>query len=190
MPNCTGPAACATRGTGPQVGDWFFGIGANAVPGLGLSVHAGRIFMRNDKITLAAEGEVIAQFIDEETFLDDGNPESDGHFQIKAGVKMSDEPTHLRHWVVRAGLTYFHAGDNPNIVQEEGDYFGAYGSVGLETDLTKNLTFGPDVSLTLASQTDTFKVVAVPTLTWRATWYPLPAIVRKATDRSARSTWT
>lgn len=127
---------------------------------------------RNKDIEGSIEAEIIGQFIDDETFVDDGNPAADPFLQFKLGVKTRNNPTGARHLTFRGGLTWFYAGDNPNIVQDEGHYAGVYVGGGFETDLTPNLTVGPEVSVTVASQIDKFGARVVPTLSWRMTWWP------------------
>lgn len=167
-------AAClsAQGPDGPREGDWYFGAGGNMIPSVGLSLHAGRVLWRNKDIMGSVEAEFIGQFIDDETFIDDGNPEADPFIQFKAGIKTRNNPGGARHLTFRGGLTWFHAGAEPNIVQDEGDYAGVYVGGGFETDLTPNLSVGPEIAVTVASKTDTFDVSVVPTLSWRMTWWP------------------
>ena len=157
---------------GPREDQIYFGAGGNVIPSIGFSVHAGKVLWRNENIMGAFEAELIGQFIDDETFVDDGNPEADPFIQFKAGIKTRNNPHGARHLTFRGGLTWFYAGDDPNIVQDEGHYAGIYLGGGFETDLTPNLTVGPEIALTVATQLDSFDVSVVPTLSWRATWWP------------------
>ena len=168
------PCLSAKPVDGPTPGSMYYGVGGNIIPSVGVSLHAGRVLWRTEHITGSIEGEVIGQFIDDETFIDDGNPEADPFVQAKLGIKTRNNPDSARHLTFRSGITYFNAGDNPNIVQEPGDYVGVYVGAGFETDLTPNLTVGPELSLTVATQIDQFDIGngIVPTLSWRATWWP------------------
>lgn len=168
------PARClqAQGPDGPKEGSYYYGVGGNVIPSIGLSLHGGKVLWRNNDIMGAVEAEIIGQFLDDEDLIDDGNPSSDPFVQLKAGIKTRNNPNGARHATFRTGLTYFHAGDDPNIVQDEGDYVGVYFEGGFETDLSDTLTVGPSISATIATQTDDFSVSVVPTLSWRMTWFP------------------
>ncbi len=158
----------------PDSGDTYYGAGGHLIPSIGASIHGGRVIRRTKDWTLALEAELMGHFIDDEAFVDDGNPAADPFIQLKTGVKFRSNPSGFRHWTARAGLTYFYAGKDPNIVQDEGSYLGVYGGIGYETDITQNITVGPELSLTVASKADEidFSHGVVPTLSWRVTWWP------------------
>ena len=152
--------------------DFYAGGGLSLLPNIGASLHAGYVFSRTRDVEWAAELEGIWQFLDDESFADDGNPAAGDWYQIKAGVLARSAPQARRHLTGRGGFTWFQANGVPNIVEKPGNYYGIYAGVGFETDLTPNLTVGPELTLLVAKGPGALRDGVVPQLGWRITWRP------------------
>ncbi len=145
---------------------------ASFMPNVGLGIGGGRVLRQSSVQTLSAEVLGTWQFLDDEAFIDDGNPPAGDFFQVRVGLKSSLAPRARRHVVFRTGAVWFQASGEPNIVDEPGDYYGLYGSVGFETDISPCLTLGPELALMAVTPTSEFSVEPVPQLNWHLTWHP------------------
>jgi hypothetical protein len=152
--------------------DFYAGGGLSVLPNIGISAHAGYVFCHRPEVEWSVEVEGIWQFLDDKTFVDDGNPEAGDWYQAKVGVLARSTPTDRRHATWRGGFTWFRATGEPNLVEQPGDYFGVYTGVGFETDITPSLSIGPEVSLVVAAGPGPIKDGIVPQVAWRATWRP------------------
>lgn len=147
----------------------YWGGSLSFLPNVGVAVEMGGIFRRETDLLWSWEAECTWQFIDDELLADDGNPSAGDWYQVQIGAKVSTAPLARRHWTVRGGAVWFYAGRNPNIVEEEGHYFGIYAGIGFETDLTPSLTMGPELSGMLVMHEDGL-VEVVPQLNWHVIW--------------------
>lgn len=139
------------------------------LPNLGLGIGAGRVFARTADDIWSFEVQGTYQFLDDASIADDGNPEAGDWLQLRAGFKASSNPRGRRHFTKRFGAVVFDAAGDPNIVQEPGTYWGVYGGLGFETDLTPTLTVGPELSVLVTTREDEFEFARpVPQLTWHA----------------------
>jgi hypothetical protein len=152
--------------------DWYVTGQASFIPNVGLGLGAGRVIAQSGFQTLSAEAIGTWQFIDDETFIDDGNPAAGDLYQLRAGFKGVFSPDKRRHWVVRAGGVWFEAGGEPNIVDVPGSYYGVYGSAGIETDVSSCLTMGPEVALLLVTPEGEFSPEPVPQVNFNVTYWP------------------
>lgn len=152
--------------------NFYAGGGLSLFPNIGASIHAGYVVKRFSKFELAAEAEGIWQFLDDETFADDENDAAGNWYQLKLGGLARFAPEARRHLTTRAGFTWFQANGVPNMVEKPGDYYGGYVGVGFETDLTPNLTIGPEFTLLVTKGPDTWNDGVVPQLGWKLTWRP------------------
>ena len=152
---------------------WYVGGGGSFLPNIGVSAHAGYVFRQRANSYMALEAEGIWQFIDDETFVDDGNPAAGDWTQVRVGLKWADAMGPHTRKVLRAGATYAKAEGVPNIVQSPGDYFGAYIGAGFETDLNRNWTIGPELSLALVSDSGFSDIDhgLVPQFNWRLSYW-------------------
>ncbi len=92
-------------------------------------------------------------------------------WKFQVGTKRVSQPSERRHSTRRYGLTWFRAGDDPNIVQDAGDYIGLYTSMGFESDFSETLSMGPEFTLMVAQmEGDTGGLVVVPQLNWHLNW--------------------
>jgi len=177
-PPCTPPVRILRRFGGDPMkiqdptrfyGNAYFGASVSFLPNLGAAVEIGGIYQRTRSLTWSWEGEFTWQFLDDETFADDGNPAFDGWYQLQAGVKIASHPLSRRHWTLRWGGVWFYADGEPNIVEEEGHYFGAYVGFGFETDITCNFSMGPELSgMFVIHEDGLFEVV--PQFNWHFIW--------------------
>jgi hypothetical protein len=136
-----------------------------------VSVHGAQLFSEKPAYELWNELELTYQFLDDEDFADDGNPGAGDWTQVRGGLKWSLAPESRRRWTHRAGLFWFRALGEPNVLSESGDYLGLYYGFGYETRATENWTFGPELTLLFAAKeggTDEFALV--PQLAWRVSF--------------------
>jgi hypothetical protein len=124
--------------------------------------------------TWSWEVQGVLQFVDDKTFIDDGNPVAGNWWQARAGVKLSTQPHARRHWTMRAGAVAFQANGSPNWVDEPGEYYGLYVEPGFETDITECLTIGPGLSIMPVLEGADGQFHLVPMLNWHATWWLAP----------------
>lgn len=171
----SGPDACCPCEIGgwPEApcGSTYVEGSLNFLPNVGFGLRAGRVFHRSSRILWSAEVGGVLQPIDDKAFIDDEGEAAGDWYQVQAGLKAQFAPTSRRHLTIRAGGIWFRATGEPNIVNEAGDYFGLYGGIGYEADITSSLTVGPELSLLLGTQTGEFNARPIPQLSWRATWW-------------------
>jgi len=161
---CGSPRAC---------GDLYVGAGGSLLPNVGGYLQLGRVFHADACSTWSFEIEAGWQPIDDKDFIDDGNPPADDWVQLQLGVKRRSDPLARRHWVSRAGAFAFDAGSEPNWVDTDGVWAGAYVGFGFETDISPSLSIGPTLTLMAGlpvEEDGNFDVV--PQLTWGLTWWP------------------
>lgn len=155
---CWDPSPCRNR---------YLDVTGSFLPNVGIGGGGGFIFKRTPKADYALELHATWQFLDDETFADDGNPEADDWYQIRAGMKIISTPKARRHLTGRVGAVWIQANGAPNILDRPGDYYGIYGAIGFETDLTPQISVGPELALMLVTGDDEFKVeTPVPQLNW------------------------
>ncbi len=147
----------------------YLGGSLSFLPNVGVAVQGGVDRHRDRRLKVSTEAEFTYQFLDDELFIDDGNPAAGNWLQFQGGVKVATNPDARRHWTGRLGGCWFYAGDDPNIVDKEGHYFGVYGGIGFETDLTEGFTMGPELSVMLAIH-ESGDLVAVPQFNWHFLW--------------------
>src|SRR5688572_29160766 len=116
------------------------------------------------------EARFTDQFLDDKTFADDGNPEAGDWTQLDLGCLRVSAREGKRAWSTRFGLVGFEARGEPNLVEEPGDYWGAYLGVGRFAWFGRELAIGPELTLLAATGPDPF--VLVPQLTWGLRWTP------------------
>ena len=145
---------------------------ASFLPNIGIGLGAGKIVARSEHLTHALEVGGIFQFIDDESFIDDNNPAAGNWTQLRAGLKTTLWPKARRHLTFRVGGVYIHAAGVPNILEIPGDYFGIYGSVGFETDVTSCLTIGPEIAVMAVTPDDRFHIEGIPQVNYHVIWWP------------------
>ena len=163
-----------------DIGEWpttpcrstYLDASLSLLPNIGVGVGGGKVFWRRPNDIWAFEVLGTYQFLDDEDFSSDGNPGAGDWYQIRAGIKNTFAPKSRRHLTTRWGAVWFKAKGAPNIIGQPGDYYGIYGGVGFETDLTSSLTVGPELSVMVVTEVDEFHVVRpVPQLNWHVTWW-------------------
>ncbi|MDJ0523368.1 MAG: hypothetical protein QNJ90_14955 [Planctomycetota bacterium] len=147
------------------------------LPNVGAGLGGGMVISRTPQVQTSLEILGTWQFLDDEDFVDDGNPAAGDWYQIRAGAKWSFAPKSRRHLTLRAGAMWLQANGEPNILNDPGDWFGIYGGIGFETDVTPCLTVGPELSLFLVTREEEFSVEPVPQLNWHVTWWQSPGAV-------------
>ena len=161
----TGPPAQALPSPAPAYLD---GLGS-VLPNMGVGLGLGRVLRRSDAATTFVEAQAIYQFLDDEDVASDGQPKAGPWYQIMAGLKRSSTPAGLRHVTSRIGAVWLRAEGEPNFIQEEGNYLGAYGGVGFETHLGPSLMVGPNVTILLITRDVHFSLARpVPQISWHA----------------------
>jgi hypothetical protein len=144
------------------------------LPNFGGGLGGGMVVNRSANATTSLEILGTWQFLDDEDFVDDGNPKAGDWYQLRVGGKMSFAPKSRRHLTLRAGALWLQANGEPNILDIPGDYYGIYGSVGFETDVTPCVSIGPELSLLLVTRDSDFSVEPVPQFNWHVTWWQNP----------------
>jgi len=150
--------------------DLSVGTSFSALPNLGLAVAASQVFDSDETRTWAFEIEGTHQPWDDEALAQDGNPAAGPWTQFQLGTKRVSHPSERRHSTRRYGLAWFRAGDDPNIVQDAGDYIGLYTSMGFESDFSETLSMGPEFTLMVARKEGNGELVFVPQVNWHISW--------------------
>lgn len=143
------------------------GLAPSLMPNLGLAASLSAPLRAASSWEL--EARFTDQFVDDKAFADNGFPEAGNWTQLDLGLLRLawDEG---RAWSTRFGLVGFEARGEPNLVDESGEYFGAYFGVGRFTRFGPELAFGPELTLVAASGPD--PRVLIPQLTWGLRWTP------------------
>jgi len=138
-------AGCHTRIQPELDSDLYGGIGVVGLPSIGGQLTAGQWFAKDGpkydfafELRAAVEGG------------DDSATQDGGFYQVQMGVKQVCSPGYDQHLFFRYGLQWFRANGDPSIIDDPGDYFGAYGGVGYEWRLGKRWWIGPEATITYA----------------------------------------
>ncbi len=146
------------------------GLAVSFLPNLGLAGSASAALRTTQTWEWRAEARFSDQFLDDKTFADNGLPEAGDWTQLELGLRARRASEEGRHWVVRFGALGFEARGETNLVDEAGDYLGLYLGAGLETDIGRGFSIGPEFNLIAASGPDEFALV--PQITWGLRWCP------------------
>jgi hypothetical protein len=166
---CLAPlAGCAATGSR----DLGLGLGLSLLPNIGLAAQGSQVMRETPDWTWSGELELTHQFIDEESLSDDGNPPAGDWTQVQLGLLWASHPEGRRHWTHRAGMFWFRALGEPNIIDDPGDYVGLYYGAGYRTDFGPHLSMGPELALLGAFREGGGVVEVVPQFTWRVIWRP------------------
>jgi len=144
------------------------GLAPSFLPNLGLAASAAMPVSEASPWRL--EARFTDQFVDDKSFADDGNPEAGDWTQLDLGLLRFWPWDDDRAWSLRFGLVGFEARGEPNLVDESGDYLGAYCGVGRFWRFGKGFAFGPELTLVAATGPDPRAVF--PQLTWGFRWMP------------------
>ena len=161
-------AACATPAAEPR--ELTFTGGLSAIPNLGFTAGVDQVFHRQDEKSYALELIATVQPWDDEDLIRDGNPAAGPFVQFQLGVEHTRPGGDNRWWTAHAGAVWFRANGEPNVVQESGDYLGAYAGVGFEWQISEHVTMGPDLSLLFVSLEGSSELDVVPQIAWRFSW--------------------
>lgn len=138
------------------------GLAPSILPNLGL---AGSLGYPLGAGAWQLEARFTDQWLDDKSFADNGFPEAGNWTQLDLGALwLEPVPTGEAGWSLRFGATAFEARGEPNLIEEPGEYLGAYVGAGRFTILGGRWLVGPELTLLLASGEDPF--VLVPQLTW------------------------
>ena len=116
------------------------------------------------------EARFTDQFLDDKSFADDGNPEAGNWTQLDLGLLWVSSWEDEHAWSARFGVLGFEARGEPNLVEESGEYVGAYCGVGRFWRCSRTLAIGPELTLVVASGDDPLAIF--PQLTWGLRWMP------------------
>jgi hypothetical protein len=135
-------AGCASRIQPERESEIYGGVGVLAMPSIGGQVTGGQYFSKSSEkwdfafeLRAAIEGG------------DDSATQDGGFYQVHMGVKQVASPGHRSHMYFRYGLTWFRANGDPEVIEDPGDYFGGYGSVGFEWRIGKRWWIGPEATV-------------------------------------------
>ena len=140
---CAALVGCRTRIQPERESEIYGGIGVQGLPGIGGTVVGGQYFSKHKEMSDFAF-ELRGGF---QGGVDDSPTQSGKFAQIQAGVRQNLSPGHDQRLYFRYGVTWFRAVGDPNIVDEPGDYFGAYGAVGYEWRLGRRFWIGPEITV-------------------------------------------
>jgi hypothetical protein len=158
-------AACRSRVAGhPR--DWYAGASFSAIPGVGLAAGGGKVLARPEMFDWSGEAQFVWHFLDDKDFADDGFSDHGRMTALRAGFKHTTSPGHKRHATCRYGFQYYRATGQPGIVDETGDYYGAYLGLGFETELGAHWTMGPEISVAFMDGAGDRSTEVVPTFFW------------------------
>lgn len=161
--DCWDPSCCRNK---------YVGFSGSLLPNVGIGIGGGFIVKRAPGVQYAVELQGTYQFLDDEDFADDGNPAAGDWYQIRAGMKIISTPKFRRHLTGRFGAVWLRAEGEPNILQDPGDYWGIYGGIGFETDLTPQISVGPELQVMLVTRDDEFDVeTPIPQLNWHLIYW-------------------
>jgi hypothetical protein len=138
-------ASCRSRIQPERESEVYGGIGIVGLPSVGGQLTGGQYFSKScEKYDFAFELRAAVEG------GDDSATQDGGFYQVQMGVKQILSPGHAEHLFFRYGLTWFRANGDPEIIDEPGDYFGAYGGVGYEWRLGKRWWIGPEALVNVA----------------------------------------
>lgn len=138
------------------------GLAPSILPNLGL---AGSLGYPLGAGAWQLEARFTDQWLDDKSFADNGFPEAGNWTQLDLGALwLEPVPAGETCWSLRFGATAFEARGEPNMVEEAGEYLGAYLGAGRLTLFGGRWLVGPELTLLFASGDDPFAIV--PQLTW------------------------
>lgn len=142
----------------------------SALPNFGLSVAGGQRIRETTDAAWEIEARATLQFLDDKSLASDGNPAAGDWTQFQLGFRRLSSPEARSHWTTTGGAVWFRATGEPNIVQRPGDYAGIYAGLGFETERTKHLRIGPEVSVLVVHMEKGQGIDVVPQLSWHFTF--------------------
>lgn len=159
------PACQSARVPGYERG-WYAGGAFTAIPGVGLAAGGGKVLREARTYDLSGEAQLIRHFLDDKDLADDENAAHGRLTAVRAGLKHTFSPGHKRHLTLRYGFQFYRATGVPGIVEDPGDYLGAYAGIGFETDLDRHWTMGPEISFAFLEGEGSLPFEFVPTFFW------------------------
>ncbi len=148
--------------------DVYAGGAFTAIPGFGLAAGGGKVIRKTDQYDMSVEAQLVRHFLDDTDLSDDGT--APGRMTaVRAGLKHVTNPGGKRHATFRYGVQFYRATGNPGIIDEAGDYIGAYASIGFESDLNRHWSMGPELSVAIL--TGEGEVEIVPTFFWNLIYH-------------------
>ena len=164
--------ASACSAISPHPGDLAINGGPSVFPNIGVTLGGSQVMSRTADRIYTVDLQPHYQPWDDELLADDGNPAAGSVSQIELGASRRWSVDEHREWSLATGLTWFRAGEFPNIVQDQGDYFGIYGSWGLMTIISERMSIGPTIGLIIAGRETTGldDLHFIPRITYTLRW--------------------
>jgi hypothetical protein len=128
----------------------FVDTGVSFLPQVGVAAGGGVRLGGSGASEFHLEAEVAYQSLDDKDVLDDGNGAQGPWRQAQVGVKQVLRPDRRRHVVVRYGAAWFRQTGVTGIIDGPGTYWGGFGGVGFETDVSPRVSIGPEVRVIVA----------------------------------------
>lgn len=150
--------------------DAYLGGAFSAVPGLGGSIGGGKVLWRTERADIAVEGHLVRHPLDDTDLADDNLGAPGRMTAVRVGARHVMSPGHKRHAVFRYGAQFYRATGTPGIIDFPGDYFGLYVSAGFQTELSRNWSIGPEISVAVMEGEGSLETEVVPTLFWHFIW--------------------
>jgi len=140
------------------------GLALSALPDLGLEGSFDWRVAELARGDLRAELHGAQQFLDDEDFADDGNSSAGDWTQAGLGLRWIATPVAEGSWEWIAGLVWFEARGEPNLIELPGHYLGLRFGFGYRVRLTPSIDLGPELVGILAQGEG--DCVLVPQLVW------------------------
>lgn len=150
-----------------QGNPWLVGVSPSLLPNFGLSATVAREVGIWHGGGLALETEFTDQFLDDKAFTKSTDPAAGDWTQAKLGLRWA-KPYDVDRWLtLRTGGVWFRARGRPNIVENAGDYYGAFIEFGFEARLSEHWIVGPSLATMVVLDEDNHDMHVVPMITWR-----------------------
>jgi hypothetical protein len=133
---------CRSRIPPERESDFYGGTGVVGLPSVGGQLTGGQWFSKScEKYDFAFDLRAVVEG------GDDSATQDGGFYQVQMGVKQVLSPGHGNHLFFRYGLTWFRANGDPELIDDPGVYFGAFGAIGYEWRLGKRWWIGPEATV-------------------------------------------
>ncbi|MCH2111545.1 MAG: hypothetical protein MK213_01700 [Planctomycetes bacterium] len=153
--------------------DFYAGVGASTLPNLGFSALYGQVVEHNGPFdrSLAVEVDATVQPWDDEDIAADGNPPAGQWTQFRVGLNHVAIEKNRRN-NLRWGLTWGRAGEEPNLFDDAGDYFGVFGAWSQESRLGLGWLGGLEFSLAVMGLEGGGEPMLLPQIRWQVLALP------------------
>jgi len=146
------------------------GLMPSALPNIGLAVEGSLPFRKLGSFDTSVSARYTHQWLDDSDLADDGNVAAGDWSQLDVGLLGFHDLGGGRRATLRLAAVWMRARGEPNIIDDAGDYYGAGLGVGLRTRLSRDWSFGPELSIFFGRGDGQW--VKTPQLVWGLHWSP------------------